>query len=111
MAAASQTDPMAGGEAMAFRRETLVLNCTTLLYAVDEPYASRLQEGCVDVTMRPDIFGTVENLYSVPYPKGLDQVRLLPNFTQGLMDRQYPRDQITAIMGGNWFRHFEQAVG
>ncbi len=62
-------------------------------------------------TLRPDIFGTVEDFYNVPYPKGLDQVRLLPNFTQGLMDRQYPRDQVAAIMGGNWFRHFERAVG
>ena len=49
MAAAPQTDPKAGGEAMAFRRETLVFDCTKLLYAVDEPYASRLKEGGVDV--------------------------------------------------------------
>ena len=40
---------VAGGEAMAFRRETLVFDCTKLLYAVDEPYASRLKEGGVDV--------------------------------------------------------------
>ena len=62
-------------------------------------------------TLRPDIFGTADDFYNVPYPKGLDQVRLLPNFTQSLMDRQYSRDQIAAIMGGNWLRHFEQAAG
>ena len=62
-------------------------------------------------TLRPDIFGTAEDFYNVPYPKGLDSVRLLPNLTQGLLDRGYSNDQVEAIMGRNWLSHFERAVG
>ena len=62
-------------------------------------------------TLRPDIFGTVEDFFTVSYPKGLDSIRLLPNFTQGLLDRGYPADQVEAILGRNWLDHFERAVG
>jgi membrane dipeptidase len=62
-------------------------------------------------TLRPDIFGTPEEFFTINYPKGLDTIRLLPNFTQGLFDRGYGRDQAAAIMGGNWFRNFKSACG
>jgi membrane dipeptidase len=62
-------------------------------------------------TLRPDIFGTAEDFYNIPYPKGLHSTRLLPNFTQGLLERGYSADQVEAILGRNWLSHFERAVG
>lgn len=61
--------------------------------------------------LRPDIFGTVEDFFTDTYPLGIHSIRLLPNLTQGLMDRGYPKDQIAGILGGNWLRHFKAACG
>ena len=38
-------------------------------------------------------------------------IRLLPNFTQDLLDRGYSADQDEAILGRNWFNHFKRTVG
>ncbi len=62
-------------------------------------------------TLRPDIFGTVEDFFTDTYPVGIHSIRLLPNLTQGLLDRGYPKDQIVGILGGNWLRHFKTACG
>jgi membrane dipeptidase len=62
-------------------------------------------------TLRPDIFGTVDDFLHQDYPKGIEHIRLLPNVTQGLMDRQYGRQEIEGILGGNWLRTFEKLVG
>lgn len=61
--------------------------------------------------LRPDIFAGVENYFTLPYPTGLENIRLLPNLTQGLFDRGYDRDQIAAILGGNWLRAMERFLG
>jgi membrane dipeptidase len=60
-------------------------------------------------TLRPDIFGSVDDFMKLKYP--LESIRLLPNFTQGLLDRGYSREQVASIMGGNWFRAFKDFVG
>jgi membrane dipeptidase len=60
-------------------------------------------------TLRPDIFGSVDDFMKLKYP--LESIRLLPNFTQGLLDRGYSREQVAIIMGGNWFRAFKDFVG
>ncbi len=62
-------------------------------------------------TLRPDIFGTVEDFFNDSYPTGMHSIRLLPNFTQGMMDRGYTREQMAAILGGNWRRFFAAAAG
>ncbi len=62
-------------------------------------------------TLRPDIFGTVEDFYKDSYPVGMHSIRLLPNFTQGLFDRGYTPDQAVAILGGNWRRLFTASTG
>lgn len=62
-------------------------------------------------TLRPDIFGTTEDFYNDSYPLGIHSIRLLPNFTQGLMDRKYTPGQIAAILGANWRRCFAAAAG
>ena len=60
---------------------------------------------------RPDIFGSSDHFFTVPYPAGMETIRRLPNFTQELMNRQYSRADIAAIMGGSWLRCFENAAG
>lgn len=62
-------------------------------------------------TYRPDIFGTVDEFLTQTYPTGLSTILELPNLTQGLIDRGYDEDQIAAILGGNWLRHFKTFVG
>ena len=62
-------------------------------------------------TLRPDIFGTVDEFVSQSYPDGLTEIRELPNFTQKLFDRGYSEEDIGAIMGGNWLRVFRQRYG
>ena len=62
-------------------------------------------------TLRPDIFGTVEDFFTETYPRGIESIRLFPNFTQGLLDRQYGEAQAEAFIGGNWLRHFQSVVG
>ena len=62
-------------------------------------------------TLRPDVFGTVEEFLTLSYPEGLSQIRELPNLTQSLLDRKYAEGDIRGIMGGNFFRVFKQWVG
>jgi membrane dipeptidase len=62
-------------------------------------------------TLRPDIFGTVDEFVTQSYPDGLSEIGELPNFTQKLFDRGYAEDQIAAILGGNWLRCFGEKVG
>jgi membrane dipeptidase len=55
-------------------------------------------------TLRPDIFGTVEEFHSQSYPTGLESISKIANLTQGLLDRGYGETDITGILGGNWLR-------
>lgn len=57
-------------------------------------------------TLRPDIFGTVEDFFEDSYPVGMQSIRLLPNFTQGLLDRGHTKEDAADILGGNWLRKF-----
>lgn len=60
-------------------------------------------------TRRPDIFGSVDDFMNAKYP--IESIALLPNLTQAMLDRGYTRQQVTAMMGGNWMRAFKQFVG
>jgi membrane dipeptidase len=62
-------------------------------------------------TLRPDVFGTVDEFLTQSYPDGFTEIRELPNFTQKLFDRGYSDEQAAAIMGGNWFRCFREKSG
>lgn len=62
-------------------------------------------------TRRPDIFGTVDEFMTQDYPRGLSTILDLANFTQGLFDRGYTREQTAAVLGGNWLRHFISVNG
>jgi membrane dipeptidase len=61
--------------------------------------------------LRPDIFGTVEDFFTDTYPRGMHSIRLLPNLTQAMFDEGWTRDQVAAVLGGNWLRHFKAACG
>jgi len=61
--------------------------------------------------LRPDIFGSPEDFYTQRYPRGLQTIRQLPNFTHGLLARGYSADQIKEIMGGSWLRNLEAVAG
>lgn len=62
-------------------------------------------------TLRPDVWGTVDDFYHQHYPTGLGGIRELPNLTQGLMDRGYAPEAIAGVLGGNWVRTIRGFVG
>jgi membrane dipeptidase len=62
-------------------------------------------------TRRPDIFGPLSSFGRQLYPAGIETVRKLPNFTQGLFDRGYGREQAAALLGGNWLRCMRKFCG
>jgi membrane dipeptidase len=62
-------------------------------------------------TRRPDIFGPLSSFGRQTYPIGIETVRKLPNFTQGLFDRGYSEKAAAAILGGNWLGLFRNFCG
>ncbi len=62
-------------------------------------------------TWRPDIFGTLEDFYTKPYPRGVEQITKLPNLTQSLLDRGHPVDTVREVMGGAWLRCMAAVTG
>lgn len=62
-------------------------------------------------TLRPDIFGSVDDFLNQPYAKDLEKIEKLPNLTAALLGRGYVQDQIRGILGENWLRTFEHFVG
>ena len=62
-------------------------------------------------TMRPEIFGTMEDFFNDELPYGFNSIVALPALTQGLMDRGYSSSDVSAILGGNWLRTIERFIG
>lgn len=60
---------------------------------------------------RPDIFGTVEDFYRIPYAEGIEDISKLPRLTEGLVRRGYSDDAIEKILGLNFLRVFAEVVG
>jgi membrane dipeptidase len=60
---------------------------------------------------RPDMLGTFEEFYTVPYAKDISDNSMVPNITRGLVARGYSDEDIVKIMGGNWLRVFKEVVG
>lgn len=60
---------------------------------------------------RPEMLGTWEEFYTVPYAKDLEDMTKLPNLTRGLVARGYPDADILKVLGVNWLRVFEQVIG
>ena len=62
-------------------------------------------------TLRPDIFGSLEDYFKQDYAKHLEKIDKLPNLTRGLIARGYEERRIRMILGENWLRAFERFVG
>lgn len=62
-------------------------------------------------TLRPDIFGPLSSFGRQSYPVGVETVAKLANLTEGLLARGYDREQVAAIMGGNWLAAFRRFCG
>jgi membrane dipeptidase len=62
-------------------------------------------------TLRPDIFGTVEDYYNDDLPEGLSSISQLANLTAGLLERAHSEAVIANVLGGSWFAAFKKFVG
>jgi membrane dipeptidase len=62
-------------------------------------------------TLRPDIFGLVEDFVTQRYPEAIGSICELPNLTQRLLERHYSEDEVAGILGANWLRTFERFAG
>jgi microsomal dipeptidase-like Zn-dependent dipeptidase len=62
-------------------------------------------------TLRPDIFGSMEDFFNDDLPHGMNSIAALPQLTQGLLDRGHPPADVKAILGGNWLRTIETFIG
>lgn len=61
-------------------------------------------------TLRPDIFGTLDEYFSQAYAKDLEKIEKLPNLTRGLLARKYSKNDIRLILGESWVRAFGRNV-
>lgn len=62
-------------------------------------------------TLRPDIFGSVDDFLHQPYPRNLETIDKLPNLTQGMLDRGYRDEEVRAVLGESWVDAFGRHVG
>lgn len=62
-------------------------------------------------TLRPDIFGTVEDYYDDRLPEGLSSIAELPNLSAGLFARGHSEATVADVLGGSWFAAFKRFVG
>ena len=62
-------------------------------------------------SLRPDIFGSVDDFLNKDYARGLEKIEKLPNLTRGLLERHYRDEAVRGILGENWLRAFERFVG
>lgn len=62
-------------------------------------------------TLRPDIFGSVDDFLHQDYARDLEKIGKLPNLTRGLLARNYRDEDVRGILGENWLRAFERFVG
>lgn len=59
---------------------------------------------------RPEMLGTWEDFFTVPYAKDIEDHTKLPNLVRGLVARGYSDEDILNILGGNWLRVFEEVT-
>ena len=62
-------------------------------------------------TLRPDIFGSVDDFLNQAYPRGLEDIRKAPNLTQGMLDRGYSDQTIKQVLGASWLRAMQTNIG
>jgi membrane dipeptidase len=59
---------------------------------------------------RPEMLGTWEDFFTVPYAKGIESNAQVPNIVRGLVARGYSDEDVLKIMGGNWLRVFREGT-
>jgi membrane dipeptidase len=62
-------------------------------------------------TLRPDIFGSVDDFLNLDYAADLERIEKLPNLTRRLLARGYSEENVRRILGENWVSAFERFVG
>jgi membrane dipeptidase len=62
-------------------------------------------------TLRPDIFGSVDDFLNQDYAKDLEKIEKLPNLTAGLFAKGHAESTVRGILGENWLQAFERFVG
>ena len=62
-------------------------------------------------TMRPDIFGTLDDFHNDEIPHGFTGIAALPSLTAGMLRRGHDRATVAAVLGGNWLAAFRRFVG
>jgi membrane dipeptidase len=62
-------------------------------------------------TLRPDIFGSVDDFLNLDYAADLERIEKLPNLTRGLLARGYSDENVRRILGENWVGAFKRFVG
>lgn len=61
-------------------------------------------------TLRPDIFGAVDDFVSRSAPAGLESISRLPVLTDELLSRGLEAGVVTDVLGMNWWRLFEAVL-
>lgn len=62
-------------------------------------------------TLRPDIFGTVDDFLNQDYPRDLEDIRKLPNLTRAMVERGYDEQKAKWVLGESWVRAVEKNIG
>jgi membrane dipeptidase len=62
-------------------------------------------------TLRPDIFGSVDDFLHQSYPRDLETIDKLPNLTQGMLDRGYGEKDVRAVLGESWVEAVARHIG
>ena len=62
-------------------------------------------------TLRPDIFGSVDDFLNQEYPRGLEDIRKARNLTQGMLDRGYEAGNVRQVLGESWLRAIQKNIG
>ncbi len=62
-------------------------------------------------TLRPDIFGSVDDFLNQNYARDLENIEKLPNLSRRLVEKGYAVDDVRGILGENWLNAFERFVG
>jgi membrane dipeptidase len=57
---------------------------------------------------RPEMLGTWEDFFTIPYAQDIEDHTKVPNLVRGLVARSYSDEEILKILGGNWLRVVEE---
>ncbi len=62
-------------------------------------------------TLRPDIFGTMEDFWNDDLAHGINSIAQLPDLLDGLLARGWTEVEVRGVLGGNWLRVFRALAG